>query len=208
MIKKFLLLSIILISASAIPAQSTNPSKSIKDAPISKQKITFYKVTNPDKTVKLKAGRRIWIEYVDSTHGISEITGKIYAEKDSVLYIYYVWDCWERPISVDTKSEKKYMYPPGFSYPHDSIIGINFKNITYVVPDAYGTVSAISFLTSIASGLIIGPLVSIDYSNRTFDSERYRAILYPSIGLLAASIIWTEFWNNHWGYYLTVTPLK
>ena len=142
MIKRYLLLTIALILVGNILAQSADMPKSIKDAPISKQKIAFYKITNPNKTIKLKQGKRIDIQYLDSTHGISTITGKIYSEKDSVLYIYHVWDVWEYPISIDAKSgKKKYMYPPHFEYPSDSIIGVNFKNITYVISDDYVNVS-------------------------------------------------------------------
>lgn len=206
MIRGYLLLIIALILAGNIVAQSAGMPKSIKDAPISKQKIAFYKITNPDKIVKLKPGKRINIYYSDSVRGISLITGRLYSEKDSTLYIYAVYDVYENSISGNTRSGKDFMYPRGFAYPHDSIIGVKFKNISFLMNDDYTTGTAIPVCASILSSLIIGPVISIDYSARTFDSKRYRDILYPSIGLFAAAIIWTEFWHRHWGYYLTVTP--
>lgn len=205
MLQKIILHILIILPLGTLFAQTP---KSIKDAPITKQKIIFYKLTNPNKTVKLKQGERVDIYYGDSSssNNISGITGKIYAKSDSILFIYAVWDVYEKPISGNVKSGQVFMYPPNFSYPHDSIIGINFKKISYLRPDKYGTGGGLCILTSIASALIIGPLVSIDYSTRKFDSERYREILFPSIGLLAAGFLWGWFSANHWGYYLTVTP--
>jgi|GEM_PF-4028658 hypothetical protein len=204
-VKKILLISLFFIASGFLIAQNTPFPKSIKIAPITKQNIIFYKLTNPNKIVKLKQGRSIVIYYSDTSQLISIITGKIYSKNDSVLYIYGAYDTKEYPIASNANTTKQnFMYPPNFDYPSDSIIGINFKNISYLIVEDYSVVSAVSCVTPIISALIIGPLISIDYSNRTFNSEQYREILYPSIGLLAGGLLWTLFWHNHWNYCLTV----
>ncbi len=164
---------------------------------VSRKKVIFYKYNNTTRKVNLLPGRTIGIWLKDSLEHSEQtiLTSRIYSENDSTLFVY------EGHLNITTarknlQGENEVNKDFYYYFPADSIIGVKLNTIKYVQAESSTFISnlgAVLLISSFTSAFIIAPAVSINYSKRTFNSDRYFNILYPSVGVFIIGLTFPIF---------------